>query len=213
MRRIVCAMAVLVCAACNAGEISYSGPTHGMVPIVSATVDRSKDDLWGELIPALGSQFFIINNLDKESGLINVSFSGEPDSYLDCGWIKSTVVGPRGTRTYDNPVARGTISYQYFDTNTGTGVWNVQHNLSLEARANLIVEELGPRQTMVTVNTRFTVSRTVRSQNVTMRTFPSEFSESISFGTNETAEFSNSALGTSCRSTGKLERELLALIR
>ena len=56
------------------------------------TVNKSKEEVWKELIPQIGKNFFVINNLDKESGIINISYSGDPERYIDCGEIYSYLI-------------------------------------------------------------------------------------------------------------------------
>lgn len=160
----------------------------------------------------LGSRVFVINNLDENSGLINVSFSGELGSYVDCGRLKSVVTSARGTRTYDFAIATDYQLYEAFDLEGGTGLWTHEHRMSLDGRVNLIVEELSARQTLVTVNSRYELTKTTRSTSTASRGFPSNYEEVITFGVNETKAFPGSGVGTACRATGRLEREILALI-
>ena len=43
------------------------------------------------MVAGIGDSFFVINNLDKESGFINVSYSGDPCMFVDCGRVNSDV--------------------------------------------------------------------------------------------------------------------------
>jgi hypothetical protein len=66
-------------------------------------VERSKDEVWNELVAGLGAQFFVINNMDKASGFINVSYSGDPEKYVDGGELYFQVENLRGPREYRFP--------------------------------------------------------------------------------------------------------------
>jgi hypothetical protein len=84
-------MLILVSLTACAGKVEYLRPNIG-VPIANTrAVDMSRDELWTRLIPELGKRFFVINNLDKASGLINISYTGDPELYVDCGRITSYV--------------------------------------------------------------------------------------------------------------------------
>ncbi|MFZ0050306.1 MAG: hypothetical protein WAK96_00895, partial [Desulfobaccales bacterium] len=90
---------ILILSGC-AGKLDYAAPSPTSTINNSIIVDKSKDEVWKTIVPALGKKFFVINNLDKESGIINVSYKGDPEQYVDCGRITSYVANARGERTY-----------------------------------------------------------------------------------------------------------------
>ena len=47
------------------------------------------EEAWSRAIPQIGKSFFVINNIDKSSGILNVSYTGDPEKYVDCGTIHS----------------------------------------------------------------------------------------------------------------------------
>ena len=96
------------------GRLDYRPPAPVSLSN-TATVERSKDAVWKQLIPALGKEFFVINNLDKESGIVNVSYSGDPERYVDCGLLTSYVKNAKGERTYKFPGARAYMVYETMD--------------------------------------------------------------------------------------------------
>lgn len=200
----------LLCAAC-AGKTTYTHPSNVSGYQNSKTVNKSKDELWKKLIPALGAKFFVINNLDKESGLINISYSGDPEEYIDCGRLISEVQNVRGKRTYDFPLARAYQQYEVMDMESGTGLWFMEQRMELEGRMNLILQEISPTQILVTANTRYVVTRTLTSKHVA-RPVPETYSGTISFNSGQSKTFPASRQGTTCRANGKFEREVLSLI-
>src|SRR3954449_382638 len=96
--------AVFLLASCVSGEQKYSPSTLYANQTNTKIIAKSKDQVWDSFIPALSSKFFVINNIDKASGLINVSYSGDPEKYVDCGQQHSSVKNARGERTYDLPL-------------------------------------------------------------------------------------------------------------
>lgn len=84
MNRIVPIFALIFLAGC-AGKVTYTPPTQVDREPNVKKVFVSKRDLWPGFIKSLSSKFFIINNIDESSGLINVSYSGRPENYVSCG--------------------------------------------------------------------------------------------------------------------------------
>ena len=96
----------------------------------------------------------------------------------------------------------------------GNGLFFIERKMSLAGRVNLVFEELSPKQTKVTANTRYVVQRqqTVRSA---ANNFPQSASDSISFNSGASSSFAANADGraTECVATGSLEREILSAIK
>lgn len=204
---------LLLCVAACAGKVDYIRPTaqEGLSSNVK-TVERPRDAVWNASVPELGKQFFVINNLDKSSGLINISYTGDPERYIDCGRITSYVKNAKGERTYDFAGAKAQQSYEIM--NPGVGLFLVDRRMNLEGRVNLIFEESGANKTRVTVNTRYVVTRTNIVRNVA-NNFPQTNTDTISFNSGGSALFPVNAQGQypECLSTGVLEREILSAIK
>jgi hypothetical protein len=195
-----------------AGNLEYT-PPQSTAPAApnSLTVEKPRDTVWKELVPALGSRFFVINNLDNDSGLINVSYSGNPESYVDCGLIESWVDNARGKRTYKMP---GASSQSYEFKGSDGMLYFGERKMSLEGRMNLILESLSPTQTRITVNTRYIVSRNLQARRVDLG-MPNSTADSIAFNAGQRAEFPQrgAAKPLACQPTGKLEADVLDLVR
>ena len=211
MKRAASLLAFLLVAGC-AGKIDYVRPVAQ--PGASnnfKVIDKPREAVWNASVPELGKQFFVINNLDKSSGLINVSYNGDPEKYIDCGRVTSYVKNARGERTYDFPGAKAQQQYEVMHNN---GLYFLNRRLSLEGRVNLVFEELSPTQTKVTANTRYVVQRqltiTPAANNI-----PQSSSDNISFNSGSSGAFApnSSGQGTECVATGALEREILSAIR
>lgn len=211
MRHITIVALSLALAAC-AGKVDYIRPTAqpGATSNVKA-VERSRDAVWNTSVPELGKQFFVINNLDKSSGLMNISYTGDPERYIDCGRITSYVKNASGERTYDFAGAKAQQAYEVM--NPSVGLFLLDRKMNLEGRVNLIFEEVGPNSTRVTANTRYVVTRTltVRGGN----NLPQTKTETISFNSGSVGAFpaNTGGQGTECVPTGALEREILSAIK
>lgn len=209
MKRFSGLVLVVVLAGC-AGHVDYVRPTSPQGMTNEKIVDKPREAVWNASVPQLGKQFFVINNLDKSSGLINVSYSGDPESYVDCGQVSSYVKNARGERTFNFPGSRAQQTYEIMN---GQGLFFIDRKLSLEGRVNLVFEETSPTQTKVTANTRYVIERNITVRNV--NNLQQSRRDSISFNAGSAAAFPSNAEGqaTECVSTGKLEREILSVIR
>lgn len=210
MRRYFTLLSAVLLAGC-AGTLDYARPTQrAAADSNSKIIDRPRDAVWNASVPALGKQFFVINNLDKASGLINISYSGDPEKYIDCGRITSFVKNMQGERRYD---FAGAKAQQVYEMMLPQGLFFIDRRMTLDGRVNLIFEEISPTKTRVTANTRYVVTR---QQHVRSAAGQSQSaSDSISFTSASGAMFNPGSDGRAaeCASNGQLERDLLSAIQ
>jgi hypothetical protein len=160
MRLLSIALLTIGLVAC-AGKVDYIRPSAQTAPGQNTKlIQKPRDVVWATSVPALSKQFFVINNLDKSSGLINLSYSGDPEKYIDCGRITSFVKNAQGERTYDFAGAKAQQNYEIM--NAGVGLFFLDRRMSLEGRVNLIFEEVDTNTTRVTANTRYESPRILR---------------------------------------------------
>lgn len=202
---IIAALAVVGCA----GGVEYTPPSPITVSTVNEKIiDKQLASVWKSSVAELGKKFFVINNIDRASGLINVSYTGSPEQYIDCGRIYSYVSNARGERTYEFEGSSADINYEVMKG----ALFGINRRMELEGRINLIFEALSSKRTKVTVNTRYVVTRTQTVQNVAGG-MAQRFTHTISFNTGNSASFPAGTDGAaSCQATGKLEKEVLQLI-
>ena len=207
---IASAILALILSGCI-GKVDYLPPVKSNGITNQKIVDKPRDVVWNVAVPELGKQFFVINNLDKSSGLINISYTGNPESYIDCGRLTSYVKNAAGERTYDFPASKEQMFYEVMG---GGQLFHIQRSMSLEGRMNLIFEEISPNQTRVTANTRYIVTRQTTGRNIG-NGMSNTNTNSISFNSSASASFPPAFNGNTveCVSTGKLEREILALLK
>ena len=210
MKTILVIIVAAFLVAC-AGKVDYIRPTAVVPPgSNSKIIDRSRDTVWSTAVPELGKRFFVINNLDKSSGLINISYTGDPDKYVDCGRIISFVKNARGERTYNFAGSSAQQSYEIMESG---GLFFIDRRMTLEGRVNLIFEEVSPSQTRVTANTRYVVQRT-RAIRAAANNASQTVSDSISFKSASSASFpGHESQAAQCAATGALEQEILEALR
>lgn len=192
-----------------AGHTSYIRPIPPSAGTNVKIVDHPREAVWNASVPELGKQFFVINNLDKSSGLINISYSGDPEKYVDCGQISSYVRNAQGERTYQFPGARAQQSYEILDTY----LYEIQRKMNLEGRVNLIFEKMDSGQTRVTANTRYVLTKQTNVQQLGGGS--QNFLDTLTFNSGASASFPPNKNGeaTECTPTGQLEKDILATIR
>lgn len=199
--------AVLIClsvSGCVSGQTTYTPPAPAQPATQTVTINRGRADVWRVLIPELGKTFFVINNLEQSSGFVNVSYSGNPERFVDCGLIISDVSNLRGARSYKFPAASAEERYEI---TSGTTLYGVTRSMALEGRVNIILEEVSSTVTRVTVNTRYVLTR--RLVYTAVGGASTSDTDVITFGSGERATFDG---GTVCQSTGALEGQVLGLI-
>lgn len=148
--KVVLLLAVGTLAGCASSSMDYSPPAS---PAIANTRSVSTDfeKSWDELVRQLSSDFFIINNIDKSSRLINVSFSASrPSEYVDCGSTSRKFSNARGEQVYNYVTADSAK----FATTNQNAAFNVIRDTKLEGRVNIYVAP-GKGGTDISVNTKY----------------------------------------------------------
>ena len=234
MNRTICLLIIsfliiniLGCATHHTSSLVYMPPNEVKYDN-EAFVDRPFEVVWDELVEQLSKSFYVINNIEKASRIINVSFSTEaPEEYVDCGTSTREYGGKSNMSTYTYKVAETS----YYKAASRAGAYsqfpvdgNMNRETSLEGRANIFVAPEG-NGAKITINCRYifkvTSSGSYETRNVFGQVFergviPPNTSEVV-FNTNQEKK---SNWGTpsepqfvTCHSTGKLEQEILNLVK
>ena len=145
MKRWLVATAAMALAGCtNAFSPPVPNDGAGQYEVV---LDRPFDDVWASIVDHASGTFFGIDNFERDSGLMTLSFgSGYPGDFVDCGtvdYVGETIP---------------TIDY-FLAPIFGAPLDSTE----LGARMNIFVEDLGPDQTRVRVNARYSLAYTSRT--------------------------------------------------
>ena len=156
-------------------RVPYATGSYAPPPaVVSASeprviqLDQPFEDVWHALISYSGSAFFGIDNFEKASGLLTLSFTAETPSLYVTGGRLTRIAGLTKV-----PILSGHASSQVVldsqnssigasrlrsvDSYAGDWVGMLQQEagLDLQGRINLVVKPLGPARTEVVINVRY----------------------------------------------------------
>ncbi len=207
-------------------SLDYSQPE--LITIENEKVVVSDfDKVWDDLVADLSKTFYVINNIDKQSRLLNVSFriTDSISDYVDCGISDKKF--SLASKQLDSRYKVADASSYFYSAEVQTNIPNtiyfeVFRQPSLEGRANIYVAP-SEQGTKVSVNTRYTwIFRAEYDTYLYMPLYDSHtkqssygrrqdtsYSEPISFNTNQRGGRQSDVL---CVSTGKFENEILKLI-
>jgi hypothetical protein len=214
---------VVGCVAPAQFNLTYTEPTP--TPIRNTiTVNEDFEKTWKKLVSEMSKSFYVINNIDKESNLINLSFSITDNigDYVDCG---------NSRRTFSLKDIRENVSYRVADKSESyasstthrappnTTYYRQFRSPKLEGRTNVYVAAENGK-TEVRVNTRYIWTLKNRAQEYMymplynshnpvggIETSPTI--DPISFNT----KTSGSGAEVTCFATGKFENEILDIVR
>ena len=219
LRGFVLASLTVALTGCVSGTAQYSAPSAYRTNQNSVVVAHARDVAWQAAVPRLSKEFFVINTIDKSSGIVNISYSGDPSKYVDCGRIRTQVSDIHGERVYDFAAASASEQYE------GTGwvgafhsprIAQVDRRMSLEGRMNIVFEDVDATHTRITVSTRYLVTRDV-TQRIVPEGFSGRLHDTISFNTGGSATFAQPANVTSnpttCSANGQFEENILDLVK
>ncbi|MCU7645673.1 hypothetical protein [Pseudomonas piscis] len=139
---------------CATSSIDYSPPS-GVTVINSKKVSKDFDRAWDDLVRQLSADFFVINNIDKNSRLINVSFSSSrPSDYINCGSTVRKFSNARGEQVYNYQAAD---SSKFVVVNDQHIAFNATRVTKLDGRVNVYVAP-GQGGTDISVNTKYVLT-------------------------------------------------------
>lgn len=149
-------------------------------------VARGFDETWTRLVDKASQTFFAIDNFEKESGLMTLSFGADqPSRFIDCGQVKS----PQAN--FEGPYADYVTGYL-----GGT----------LTGRMNLLLQKVDATHTKVRISARYVLNLPPQ-QNARGSTW------TFDSGMRDVQRVDSALLGTeptrTCQPTGAAEREIL----
>ena len=108
----------------------------------SIITNKNFEETWTSIIDFVNDSFFKIENLDKESGLLELSFgSKEAENFIDCGYFEYTLffTGEEFKGSYIDYAKSGLLAV-------------------LEAKMNITLQKIDYESTNVSINTNYTYS-------------------------------------------------------
>jgi hypothetical protein len=185
------------CAAPERPELDYLPPSGQPAAERSAFVRQQPWLVWGNVLDHLQQQGAQVSILDEAGGELVVVYTGDPQPYVDCGWI----VTYRGAKLDRVPAAASDAS---FLRRRDGEVVTLERELRLDARMRVDVEPSGD-DAVVRTDSTYMLTKTISSPGAKQPFH----AETIDFHTGESEAFSS---GTACQPTGELERLVFAAL-
>lgn len=185
---------------CATSTTNYTPPTETRV-VNTKFVNKPFDVVWDGLVKELSGDFFVINNIDKNSRLINISFSSQrPSEFVDCGITFRTFKNARGDQSYMYKTADAA---NFTAANDQGHVFNLRRTSRLEGRTNIYVAPEGAG-TNITVNTKYVISISMAATAIDGRPAGTE---NFIFDPSTKQTFSNGSV--TCAAMGAIEERIL----
>ena len=207
MKKMAFVVLVLMLSAC--GTSRYVPPTKTYKqPVTTITVNVPRGELWRKLITKLNQKSYIINSLEKDSGFLNFSYNGDPEPHVDCGTVFYTVILASGSTDY---TFRGSQKQADYAIHRPPRLDRMHRVMTLEGRATIILQRLTEKTTSVSLNTRYTLTRSITATGINDRTRFRKVDTTFNMGESTTLPGSPDPL--QCVPTGQLERDILNLVK
>lgn len=202
MKKTMPFFAIALLAGCGAtSKLDYFPPVE-YKKVNQIEINEEFEVVWSRLVKNLASDFFVINNIEKSSNIINVSFTAsDPTRYVDCGSSERSFSNMRGDADYSYDPA-GSATYTF--TNPQGHVFNANRIGTLSGIANIYVSDEG-ETTVVNANVKYSVDVKIYYSNVVGNHAGTDnFTVDFSTKNNHT-----SPDGVICTSIGNLEQMIL----
>lgn len=187
---IALCLAGVACAAPDPPELDYLPPSGPPAADRSAFVRQQPWLVWGNIVDHLQQQGARVTDLDEAAGDLVVVYSGDPQPYLDCGWI----VTYQGDDFERLPAARSDASF--VQRRDGEAV-TLERDLTLDARMSVHVEPSG-EDAVVRTDSSYVLTKTISSTDAEQPVH----AETIGFRAGQSGAFSS---GTKCQPNGEFE--------
>ena len=191
---------------CVSSNYTYKPPEQMPRIENKITVNENKEKVWNKLVQGIGTNFFVINNMDKQSGFINVSYSGDPEKYVEGGELHFEFSNLRGERKYDFPATK---AYAQYEQMINGSLCALTRTMDLDGRMNVLINEIDSSHTSVSVNTRYILTMNITGTDVMGHSLQ-PYQQTITFNTGQSGK---SAGGGVYYSNGEFERAILDLVR
>lgn len=205
---ILSTVLVLLFTACAQSTMNYTPPSNFNSNNIQTTkvINKDYNKAWDELVNKLSENSFVINNMSKESGFINLDFSiTNPTKYVDCGRWNGHFKNLSGEANYN---FSGVESSRYTNM-AGTSMVNVESRKTLSGKINILLQKIEPMKQTYKINVKYVLSGIDTGHVV----YPSQIVHqnwTVGFSSKERGR--NSIGQIECQTTGMLEADLLNFI-
>jgi hypothetical protein len=210
MKKMVLGLLVILLAGCAQG-VSYVPPIAKYTqPKNIVVVNMSKNKLWRKIITKISQNFYVVNSMDKESGFINISYSGNPEPYVDCGMLTAEFSSAVEQSSQTFPGAVQKVDYTLLKR---PRMYNAHREMRMDGRVSIILQEDSKTATMASINTRYTLKRTMTLTSVDYRAHARTQTAYTEFNMGQSGTLPGSPDYLQCVPTGEFERKIIGLIK
>ena len=183
------------------GTLAYTPPNAPAPTGSTLLLAKRPDEVWQWVVSTAHRVGFIVERLDNAGGVIELSYRGNPEPYVDCGRVVSQVSNLRGKRTYRFPAAASFVEYEFM---TGQEIVVIDRSMQLESQVSVRIAARGPNETHVWTRARYLLKRilVVRDTEGRSRTT----TQAVQFDSGQSAAFAGAV---TCVATGRLEQAAL----
>lgn len=151
MKNVLMICSVLLLASCASHSLNYHAPTERDAS-TSKIVNKPFKKVWEKVVEGLAQKNFVIDSVNKDSGLIVVSRKLNPPSlYADCGKWDGHFKNMRVDEKYN---FQGADSANYMMKN-GDAYTAINRASSLNSKSNIFVKKLDEKKTNIQVNSQY----------------------------------------------------------
>ena len=212
-RWIVTAIGCALSACATPTVTTYNAPLTVTQVRTFTIIDKPRAQAWDALVVELGKSFFVVNNMDRSSGFMNISYSGDPQDYVECGFIEHS-----GKLANGQPAASrfpgNQSNVRYVAVAPSGAAIGIDRKMTLDGRVNVVVQEDGAERTRLNVTVRYAVTRSTQAMELATGRQAPPRSETVSFNTNGQGVFSDTdGNPLRCHSKGKFEETILQMVK
>jgi hypothetical protein len=202
MRRFFTMLGLLGFLAACSGRFEYVRPPSIETPAQLRVVTSTLDDVLRQASASVLQERFAVTGVDENAGIITLTYSGDPEPYVDCGQITSYVKNVRGERIYRFPAAIAATDYELM---TGREIVSIARHMLLDAKIAVNATPIGSQSTQVSASVRYALLRTMHIRDTQGNV------QTVSDRTSFTSDQEGSLPGAvACRASGQLEADVLA---
>ena len=188
-------------------DFNYTPPKKYTIKNKEVINDKF-EKVWNRLISNLTEKYFVINNVEKASRIINVSFStNEPSNFIDCGETLRTIEFEESGKLeeFRYKVSRNGATWKSMAPVGRVMItWIAERVTSLQGRINIYVAPKSGK-TEITVNTRYIFKSGATVSSLATGRKKTELNPDVIFNTNGTGKFKF----LRCRSIGVIESDII----
>lgn len=159
MKNSLVIMSALILSSCASHSLNYNPPTERESK-TSKIVNKPFKSVWEQLVEGLAQKNYVIDSVNKDSGLIVASKKlNPPSAYADCGKWDGHFKNMRADEKYN---FYGADSANYMIKNGDVYV-AINRTSNLGSKSNIFVKKVDEKKTSVSVNSQYNLKFDISS--------------------------------------------------